>query len=302
VKVDKDPLVSVVVVNWNRKKDLQECLVSLRNQTYRNIQVIIVDNCSTDGSIEMVRRNFPEVRQIIMPDSSYGACECYNIGFANAEGEYLIILDNDIVLDRDWIQNAVDKFESDKRIGILASKILNYYTHEISNWHHPLDREFAEREFESTTFIGCAAAVRKEVIDKVGGYPKEFFVYANEQDLAIRALDAGYKIVYYPKLVAYHKIPPDYISRETKRKFFYTLRNDIWFYWKYFPVRYAIKKTMLRLGYGVKQAIKYGYGVTMILSLLNCFIGLQKILRVRKVVKKETIEYLFKIKDKGDME
>ncbi|UYZ40898.1 MAG: glycosyltransferase family 2 protein [Candidatus Methanospirare jalkutatii] len=297
----KEPLVSVVIVNWNRKEDLRECLESLRNQTYINIEIIVVDNCSTDGSIEMIKRDFPEIKLIVMPDSSYGACECCNIGFANAEGKYVVILDNDVILDRNWIQNVVNKFENNEKIGIFASKILNYYTHKISNWHYPLDQKFAEIEFESTTFIGCAAAIRKKIINKIGGYPKEFFIYANEQDLAIRVLDLGYKIVYYPKIVAYHKIPPNHTSRETKRKFFYTLRNDIWFYWKYFPINYALKKTVLRIGYGVRQAIRYRYIVTMIYSLLDCIIGLPRILRSRKVVKDKTLKYLLRI-EKGEGE
>ncbi len=294
----KEPLVSVVVVNWNRKEDLRECLESLRNQTYKNIEIIVVDNCSTDGSIEMIKKDFPEVKLIVMPDSSYGACECYNIGFANTNGKYIIILDNDVVLENNWIKSAVDKFENDKKIGILASKILNYYTHEVSNWHHPLDKKFAEMEFESTTFIGCAAAIRKKIIDEIGGYPKEFFIYANEQDLAVRVLDLGYRITYYPKLVSYHKIPPSHTSRETKRKFFYTLRNDLWFYWKYFPINYALKKTILRVGYGIVQVIKFGYIVTMIDSLVNCIVGLPRILQNRKVIKNTTLEYLLRI-EKG---
>jgi len=297
--MNKESLVSVVIVNWNRKEDLRECLISLRNQTYKNIEIIIVDNCSTDGSVEMIKRDFPEVKLIVMPDSSYGACECYNIGFVNAEGKYIVILDNDVILDKNWVRNAVNKFESDEKIGVLASKILNYYTHEISNWHHPVNQKLAEMEFESTIFIGCAAAIRKKIVDQIGGYPKEFFIYANEQDLSVRVLDSGYKIIYYPKLIAYHKVPPGHISRETKRKFFYTLRNDIWFYWKYFPFKYALRKMVLRIGYGVKQAIKFGYITTMVYSLLNCVFGMPRIIRSRKVIKKETLEYLLKIEKKG---
>lgn len=290
--MNKKPLVSVVIVNWNRKDDLRECLASVRNQNYKNIEIIVVDNCSTDGSIEMVRKEFPEVKLIIMPDSSYGACECYNIGFANARGKYIVILDNDVVLDRNWIRYAVDKLERNKVVGILASKILNYYTGEISNWHHPLDQKLADIEFETTIFIGCAAIIRKEIIDKVGGYPKEYFIYANEQDLATRVLDLGYKIIYYPRLIAYHKVPPKYISRETKRKFFYTLRNDIWYYWKYFPIKYALRKTIIRIGYGIKQGIKHGWITTMIFSLFSCLKGLPRILRNRKLMKHETLRYI----------
>ncbi|MGZ4849259.1 MAG: glycosyltransferase family 2 protein, partial [Halobacteriota archaeon] len=194
-----NPCVSVIILNWNRLEDLKECLESVLNQTFRNVELIVVDNHSSDGSEKMVRDEFPTVNLISLPDSSYGACEAFNIGFANAVGQFCLVLDNDILLDRDWITLALSEFKTDPHLGCLAGRVINYYTgRDWGFWNYGLDDTWQQREFFTSNFTGCSAIIRKDVLDKIGGYPKEYFLYWNELALGAEIVNAGFKIKYVP--------------------------------------------------------------------------------------------------------
>jgi len=242
--VDK-PLVSVVIANWNRKDDLREAIKSIYNQTYKNIEIIVVDNHSTDGSIEMVRKEFPNVKLIVMPDSTYGACETLNIGMASASGEYIVVIDNDTILEKTWIELVVEKFKQNEKVGIIGGKVINYYTRRVEWVYSRPEEEWVNREFKTSVFHGAAVALRKDVVDKVGYYPKEYFIYGNEFALSAKVINAGYDIIYYPKLVAYHKA--NYIFKKSERLFYYSTRNTLQNILKYLPLRIAIKSLFVTL-------------------------------------------------------
>lgn len=239
------PLVSVVIANWNRKDDLREAIKSIYNQTYKNVEIIVVDNHSTDGSIEMVRKEFPNVKLIVMPDSSYGACETLNIGMASASGEYVVVIDNDTVLEKTWIELAVKKFKQSKRVGIIGGKIINYYTKNVEWVYTRPVEEWIDKEFKTTVFHGAAVALRKDIIDKVGYYPKNYFIYGNEFALSAKVINAGYDVIYYPKLIAYHKA--NYIFKKSEKLFYYSTRNTLQNILKYLPIRIAIKSLFVTL-------------------------------------------------------
>ncbi|NJD77325.1 MAG: glycosyltransferase family 2 protein [Candidatus Methanoperedens sp.] len=226
--------VSVVVANWNRKDDLKECLESIKNETYKNIEVIVVDNHSTDGSIEMVRSEFPEVKLIIMPDSSYGACETFNIGFANTTGEYIIVMDNDAVMGgHNTVEKIVEEFQKNPRTGIISCKIYNYYTKQPENLLLTKEGAITSKELDKyinytyIDFHGAGAGLRKNMLEDIGYYNKDLFIYMNETDLSTRALTAGYEIRYFSDILFYHKQKPD--SRPSSRNIYYRVRNtSLW--------------------------------------------------------------------------
>jgi len=238
------PCVSVIVVNWNRKDDLNECLKSVFNQTFKSIELILVDNHSTDGSVEMVREDYPTVNLINLPNSSYGACEAFNIGFINATGQFCVVLDNDALLERNWVACALQEFRTDPKLGCLAGRVLNYYTgRDWGGYNYGLGDAWQERSFFTSTFVGCSAIIRKDVLDKTGGYPTEYFVYWNELALGARIVNAGLKIKYVPSLIAYHKVP----QSRSKRIKPYLVRNGYWYFWTYYPLTLAIKHTFIHL-------------------------------------------------------
>lgn len=285
------PLVSVVIVNWNRKDDLKECLDSIKNQTYKNIEIIVVDNHSTDGSIEMMRNEFPEVKLIVMPDSSYGACETLNIGFANATGGHVIIMDNDAMLEKDWIEKSVKEFENDEKLGCVAGRVLNYYTKEDWGfWVYGLTDDWMNKEFYTTVFVGCSTIIRKDILDGVGGYPKEYFLYHNEFALGAKIVNVGYKIKYAPNIIAYHKVSQT--QRPGKKGYYYLVRNWYWYVWEYYPWNLVFKHTLIHF-------INSGYGgvkrpLTVLKAHLDAIKKLPRILRNREPIKDRDLLKLLK--------
>ena len=245
--------VSVVIVNWNRVNDLRDTLNSVFSQFHADLEVIVVDNCSTDGSPDMVKEEFQQV-DLIQPERPCSACESYNVGMRKSAGDVVAILDNDVILGEKWIRDVVMSFENDLQLGAIASRIVDFRSgDEIWGFGEFTKDEFSNKEFNCTTFIGCAAAIRNRVLREVGYYPEEFGIYANEADLAARILAAGYRIKYVPGIVAYHKASPS--QRSIGRKLFYNTRNFIWYYWRYYPFPQVLVATGVRLAEGLFEAI-----------------------------------------------
>jgi len=250
------PLVSVVIVNWNRKDDLKECLESVKAQTYKNIELIVVDNHSIDGTKELIREYFPDVKLIVMPDSFYGACETFNIGFANATGKYTVVMDNDAMLERTWIDKNVKEFEIDTVLGCIAGRVLNFYTNEDWGfWVYGLTDDWVKNEFYTTVFVGCSAMIRTDILEEVGGYPKEYFLYHNEFALGAKIINAGYKMKYNPNTKAYHKVSQT--QGHSKKGDYYSIRNWYWFVWKFYPLDLVVKHTLIHFAKTVHIGLRY---------------------------------------------
>jgi hypothetical protein len=271
--------VSVVVVNWNRMRDLRDTLMSVRSQGYRDLELTVVDNCSTDGSAEMVKQDFPEAN-LIRLEKPVSATQSYNMAMKRSKGDVIVILDNDVVLGGGWIRQVVEELENDPRVGAVASRIVNFYTgEEIWGFGGFAREEYSHKGFECTTFIGCAAAVSKKVLQEVGYYPEEFEIYVNEADLAARVLRAGYRIKYNPALVAFHKISQS--QRRRGRKLFYNTRNFIWYYWRYYPFAQALIATGVRIVVGLFEAIRERSLRLYLSALKEALLGLPSQFRIR---------------------
>ena len=209
--------VSIIVVNWNGQKFLQDCLDSLSRQTYPSREVILVDNGSTDASVSYVKETFPDVKTIELKK---------NTGFTggNAEGlkvvagEFIALVNNDTRADDRWLENLLEPMRRDPKIGICASKLLfddemainsagDGLTTAAVGFNRGLGAErgrFADTEF---VFGACGAAVlyRRKMLDEIGFLDEDFFLYDEDTDLSFRAQLAGWKCVYVPDAVVYHK-------------------------------------------------------------------------------------------------
>jgi GT2 family glycosyltransferase len=282
LNVGTGPRVSVVINNWNRKGDLRDAITSVRKQTYKNIEIIVSDNHSTDGSIETVRGEFPEVKLIVMPNSNYGGVETCNIGLASATGEYVVMMDNDALLEKNWIEEAIKEFENDNRLAVLATRVLNYYTNE--DWGFPiygLNGDWKDKEFYTTVFVGCSAMMRKDILDKVGYFPGEYFLYHNEFALGAEIVNAGYRIKYNPNLIAYHKVSQ--MQRPGKRGYYYLTRNWYWYVWEYYPGNLAVKSTLAHFVVSCYGGVKFP--LTFLRAHVDAIRGLPRILRSREPIK-----------------
>jgi GT2 family glycosyltransferase len=217
------PPVSVVIVNWNRKDLLRACLNSLAAQTFTDFEIIVVDNGSDDGSAEMVREIGRPIK-LIENRENRGFCAANNQGFSVSQSEYVALLNNDAEADPGWLQALLDAVrvkpdvgESD--VGMVASKILVWEDPSIidkcghliypdgqnrGRGHGQVDRGQFSRQEEVLWPDGCAALYRRAMLDEVGGFDEEFFAYADDAELGLRARIAGWTCLYAPGAVVRH--------------------------------------------------------------------------------------------------
>ena len=223
--------VSLVISVWNRVDDLRENLAAIRRQTVPPLEVIVVDNASTDGTPEMVVDEFPEVVLIRMPHSRYGACETFNIGFASARGSFVGILDDDVVLPPDWTEKMLAEFAAEPDTTVLLSpKVVEPG---MPDWY--LTSESVNRPRYMSTFRGCASMAKREPLARAGFYDEVLFIFGNERDLTARLLNLGYRVKMVPSIEVFHKAP--FGMRAGKRSLYYHVRN-FWLYaFKYLPWR-----------------------------------------------------------------
>jgi GT2 family glycosyltransferase len=216
--------ISVVVVTWNRRNLLRSCLQSLTRQNLNQpFEVVVVDNGSDDGSAEMVLTDYGKgsgfrVDLIRNPDNR-GFCAANNQGFAASDTEFVALLNNDAEAEPDWLVNLASAFDGRPEIGMAASKILVYEDpHRIDKAGHliypdgqnrgrgsgELDQGQYDRVEEILWPDGCAAMYRRAMLDQIGGFDEDFFAYADDAELGLRAQIAGWKCLYIPRAVVRH--------------------------------------------------------------------------------------------------
>jgi len=243
-------LVTVVVVNWDRRELLRACLGSLAAQTFRDGEVIVVDNGSRDGSAEMVEREFPAVR-LIRNSENRGFCAANNQGIAAARGRHVALLNNDAEADPRWIEELLGAFRHGPGVGMAASKTLIWEDRRIidkaGHLIYPdgqnrgrgtgeLDRGQYDRLEETAWPDGSAAMYSKEMLDHIGGFDEDFFAYADDAELGLRARIAGWRCIYVPTAVAFHHHGST-LGRFSDRRMILIERNRVWLAVKLFPWR-----------------------------------------------------------------
>jgi GT2 family glycosyltransferase len=212
-------LVSVIIVSWNGKTWLPGCLAAIQQQTYPYIEVIVVDNGSTDGSAQLVEGAYPWVR-LAPAGRNVGFAAGNNLGFAAANGVYFVTLNNDTAIEPDFVTELVKAAQSSADVGMVASKMLM--------WDDPTridsagialnraglawNRLRGEMDDRSVTrpsdiFGPCAGAAlyRRELIEQLGGFDEDFFFYYEDVDLAWRAQRAGWRCLYVPTARVLHR-------------------------------------------------------------------------------------------------
>jgi GT2 family glycosyltransferase len=192
----------------------------VKKTKYQNLEVILVDNASTDGSCEFVKENYPWVR-VIRNDKNLGFAEGNNVGLKASQGKYVILLNNDTEVDKDWVSELIKVAESDQSIGICACKIFFYDNKQRINsagglcdiYGYAIDRGlFKENndQFQRTecVFYACGAAImiRKEILSTIGYFDPVYFIYNEDVDLCWRAWLAGFKTVFVPTAIVFHKL------------------------------------------------------------------------------------------------
>lgn len=216
------PLVSIIILNWNGGEILKDCLTSLSKITYPNWELILVDNGSTDGSEKQIKLTKAAKHTLLIKNKkNLGFAEGNNQGFKKTKGKYILLLNNDTKVEKNFLTILLERLEPDENLGAIQPKILimdkpshldsigSFLTRTGFLQHDGfLAKDSKQFNHEKYVFSakGACMLVKREVIEKVGLFDKEFGSYFEETDFCWRVWLAGYKILYYPKTHVYHKV------------------------------------------------------------------------------------------------
>jgi GT2 family glycosyltransferase len=228
----QSPKVSVIIVNFNGKTLLEKCLDSLFKVNYDNFEVILVDNNSSDDTLEFVTKNYPSII-IIKLDSNKGFAEPNNLGVKVAKGDYLLFLNNDTVVTPDFISKMIKVMENDKKIGICQSLLLKPdgsidssgdFIDTLGVVYNSKTKIKEIREISSAR--GASMLIQKKIFDELGGFDTKFFFSFEDVDLGWRTWILGYTVVIIPNSIVYHSAGKT-TSKLQSESAFHGLKNQL---------------------------------------------------------------------------
>ena len=234
--MNENPLVTVNILSFNRKEELRNTLTKVYEQDYKNIEIIVVDNASSDGSAEMVKSEFPEV-QLIKLEKNIGIAG-WNEGFKVAKGEYVLVLDDDAYPKPSAIWNALVEIQKDNNNAVVALKIFDQKKNKIITEN--LSSGIA------LTFIGCGALFLKKALKVTGYFCEKLFLYEHEIEISMNFYERGYKLIYSPSSIIIHS--NSLLNRPVSenidyRRVYYTTRNIIFI----LLTKFSINKIIFRV-------------------------------------------------------
>lgn len=230
-----------LVINYNGRSYLQDCFSSLLNQSRCDFDIYLIDNCSTDGSVDFAVKNFPSIK-IIANARNYGFAEGYNRAIASIDAEYIALINADTKADPEWFKNLINILETDQNIAIAGSKLLFYEHPDTINSAGMMltlagvsyDIGFGlkdNRANETPRYVGaiCGASmmVRKSIFSELGGFDPDYFLLCEDTDLCWRAWLAGHKVALEPSSRMFHKFGGKIGARNSEMRVYYSQRNGL---------------------------------------------------------------------------
>lgn len=299
--------VSVIIPNWNGKDLLRTCLKSLQKQTFKNFEVVVVDNGSTDGSAEYIEKSFLKVK-LIKLNKNYGFAKAVNTGIKSTDSPYLFLLNNDTEVDKDCLRFLVEAASKHKEAGFIAAKVLNFYKRNVIDSAgdavdvvgHSYNLGMGEKDGEKfnnerEVFLVTAGGglFKREVFEKVGLFDEDYFTYMEDVDLGLRAQLAGYKGWYTPKAFLYH-IHKATSNRVKPQMEYWQFRNMTQNIIKDFPAGVIWKKfNWLKIFLVNINTIRYmatkGYLWQAIKAEIFILLNLPKLLKKREEIQKKKV-------------
>lgn len=299
------PAVSVVVLNYNGKDYLGACLSSLEKQTFRDFEVILVDNGSSDGSVGYVEDNFPWVRVIALGEN-LGFCGGNNVGIGEARGEYIALLNNDTEVDPRWLEElktALDETTNVENVGFCASKILVhgqpnlidtagdvFYACGVGGKRAYMEQDNGQYDRAEYVFGACAGAAiyLRAMLDDIGLLDEDFFAYDEDIDLSFRAQLAGYRCLFVPTAIVYHRIGST-LGRDSDFWLYLSRRNMLYVLIKNMPTRLLLRNLHYIAAYfllGDLLSMLRGKGKQIRRARLDNLKNLRKTLGKRKEIQR----------------
>jgi len=307
--------VAVVIPNWNGKDDLPACLDSLQAQSLVP-HIIVVENGSTDGSAELVTKKYPYVT--LLPQSkNLGFAGGVNVGITYAlehDFEYIALFNNDAVADRDWLKELMHALAENPKAGIATCKLISFDKKHLDStgdlytvWGLPYPRGRGEQvsdTYDKQTEIfgasGGASLYRASMLQRVGLFDEKFFAYYEDVDISFRAQIAGWKIVFAPKAIAYHKIGAT-SSRIKGFATYQTMKNLPMIFWKNVPwslVPVVLPRLLIAYWSIMASSILQGRGWPAFKGLLVHLKNHPHIFRERREIQRSRVvsdEYIWNI-------
>ncbi len=284
--------VSICVLTYNRCSLLRELLKELEAITYKPLEILLLDNHSTDGTQEMVRANFPTIK-CIRTEANVGAAG-RNVAMRAAEGDIVVTLDDDIQGFGDQaIEVLVRKFSEDPTLGAMNFNVVNL-AGDVCNWvHHCRQEDFYDKDFLTYEITEGAVAFRRCTLERSGYYPETFFLSHEGPDLAFRIIENEFKVMYTGSVKVTHGFASE--GRDSWRNYYYDTRNLLWLAARNFPLSYST----VYLGRGLFSMFVYsvrdGYIRYWWKALVDGIAGLKQAIQERKVLNRSTMEVIRKI-------
>ncbi len=305
--------VTIIIVNWNGKPVIGQCLEGLRRQIYRDFSIIMVDNGSGDGSVEYVRQAYPEAH-VISLNKNYGFCMANNVALAHVESEYAALLNNDVVAAPEWLGSLVQTLSAYPKAGSATSKFL------YADRPHVIDRagdgysragvgvlrgrgmpadQWNTRQW---VFGACAGAslYRTRMLQEIGFFDPHFFILYEDVDLSFRAQLQGYPCLYVPDAIVYHQASRS-LGYDSDLSIYYGHRNLEWVYLKNMPLALFIRTFLLHLWYIVISGLFFGLKGRMLPFLAakkDALKGFRRVMGLRRIIqqqKKVSDAYLWEL-------
>lgn len=255
---------------------MEPCLSSLSKQTYKNFHILVVDNASSDGSIEYMEENYPDI-ELIKLQKNYGFSKAVNIGIQHSRTPYVILLNNDTTVDTRYVEEMVKAIEKSPKIFSVSSKMIQMYHPELIDSAGDLytllgwgvcrgcGRPVSNYTKYDEIFTACAGAAiyRRSVFDEIGYFDENHFAYLEDIDIGYRARIYGYYNMYCPTALVYHVGSGTSGSKYNSFKVKLAARNNLYLNYKNMPaLQLVLNFIPLAIGYFVKYLFfcKIGFG------------------------------------------
>jgi len=234
--MSENSLVSVIVLNYNAGELLLNCIESIKKSAYKNLEIIVVDNISTDKSQKICKEKYPDIK-LIQNDENFGYCEGNNIGIREAKGDYIIILNPDTIVESSWIEELISAynkfgdglyqpkfFSLDEKLVLQSTgNMLHIFGFGFARDKGKIDDKKMEAIEKINYASGTCLFTSKAVLDKVGLLDPFLFLYHDDLDLGWRAAQMGINSFYVPKSIIYHA--ESYALKWGAKKFYWLERN-----------------------------------------------------------------------------
>lgn len=309
-----EPQVSVIVLNYNGKPFLDACVASLEAQTFQDFELILVDNASQDGSWDHMVAKWEDRHLLINNETNLGYAEGNNVGLRRARGRFLVVLNNDTEVAPNWLEELVNAADQYPDYGMFASQIRSYSAPEVLDtigvilYRDGMSRGLGRLEpaarYEEPRDVfapsGCAGFYRREMLEAVGFFEKDYFAYCEDTDLGFRGQLAGFRCRYVPTARVYHHYSAT-AGKYSPLKAYLVERNHLYLRVRLFPkrmllmspfytlARYALQAYGVFSGKGAAGKFTESAPATDLIAILvkaylHAFIHLPALLRQRKEI------------------